>query len=87
MLLCAYVLYALRLRTVHHRGAQLSGAEITCLEPASAMVRCDPCHDKQLVCSLMYRGGVVPKDVNNAVAAIKTKRAIQSVDWWPTGFQ
>ena len=29
----------------------------------------------------MYRGGVVPKDVNAAVAAIKTKRAIQFVDW------
>ena len=57
------------------------GPKIIWLEPTSAMALCDPCHDKQLVCSIVYRGGVVPKDVNAAVAAIKTKRAIQSVDW------
>ena len=36
---------------------------------------------------LMYRGDVVPKDVNAAVATIKTKRTIQFVDWCPTGFK
>jgi len=35
----------------------------------------------------MFRGDVVPKDVNGAVATIKTKRTIQFVDWWPTGFK
>ena len=35
----------------------------------------------------MYRGDVVPKDVNAAVAVIKTKRTIQFVDWCPTGFK
>ena len=34
---------------------------------------------------MMYRGDVVPKDVNAAVATIKTKRTIQFVDWSPTG--
>ena len=29
----------------------------------------------------MYRGAVVPQDVNAAVATIKTKRAIKCVDW------
>merc|ERR1719296_492631 len=33
---------------------------------------------------MMYRGDVVPKDVNAAVATIKTKRTIQFVDWFPT---
>lgn len=33
------------------------------------------------------RGDVVPKDVNSAVATIKTKRTIQFVDWCPTGFK
>ena len=28
---------------------------------------------------------MVPKDVNAAVATIKTKRTIQFVDWCPTG--
>ena len=36
---------------------------------------------------LLYRGDVVPKDVQAAVASIKTKRTIQFVDWCPTGFK
>jgi len=38
-------------------------------------------------CCMMYRGDVVPKDVNAAIATIKTKRTIQFVDWCPTGFK
>merc|ERR1712002_1383100 len=36
---------------------------------------------------MLYRGDVVPKDVNAAIATIKTKRTIQFVDWCPTGFK
>ena len=36
---------------------------------------------------LIQPGDVVPKDVNAAVATIKTKRTIQFVDWCPTGFK
>lgn len=36
---------------------------------------------------LNNRGDVVPKDVNAAIATIKTKRSIQFVDWCPTGFK
>merc|ERR1739846_184145 len=68
---------------------QLSVAEITnsSFEPASMMAKCDPRHGKYMACCLMYRGDVVPKDVNAAVATIKTKRTIQFVDWCPTGFK
>uniref|UniRef100_A0A8C0WEQ0 Tubulin alpha chain n=1 Tax=Castor canadensis TaxID=51338 RepID=A0A8C0WEQ0_CASCN len=68
---------------------QLSVAEITnaCFEPANQMVKCDPRHGKYMACCLLYRGDVVPKDVNAAIAAIKTKRSIQFVDWCPTGFK
>ncbi|KAF4691172.1 hypothetical protein FOZ60_016159 [Perkinsus olseni] len=68
---------------------QLSVAEITnsVFEPSSMMVKCDPRHGKYMACCLMYRGDVVPKDVNAAVATIKTKRTIQFVDWSPTGFK
>ncbi len=38
-------------------------------------------------CCLLYRGDVVPKDVNAAVTAVKMKRTIQFVDWCPTGFK
>merc|ERR1719199_1204158 len=53
-------------------------------EPASMFVKCDPRHGKYMACCLMYRGDVVPKDVNASVATIKTKRTIQFVDWSPT---
>uniref|UniRef100_A0A8I3QB72 Tubulin alpha chain n=1 Tax=Canis lupus familiaris TaxID=9615 RepID=A0A8I3QB72_CANLF len=68
---------------------QLSVAEITssCFEPNSQMVKCDPRHGKYMACCMLYRGDVVPKDVNVAIAAIKTKRTIQFVDWCPTGFK
>ncbi|SMR62317.1 unnamed protein product [Zymoseptoria tritici ST99CH_1E4] len=36
---------------------------------------------------LLYHGDVVPKDVHQAVATLKTKRTIQFVDWCPTGFK
>jgi hypothetical protein len=36
---------------------------------------------------LLYRGDVVPKDVNAAIASIKTKRSIQFVNWCPTGLK
>jgi len=68
---------------------QLSVAEITnaCFEPANQMVKCDPRHGKYMACCLLFRGDVVPKDVNAAIATIKTKRSIQFVDWCPTGFK
>ena len=58
---------------------QLSVAEITnaCFEPANQMVKCDPRHGKYMACCMLYRGDVVPKDVNAAIATIKTKRTIQ----------
>ena len=68
---------------------QLSVSEITnaCFEPANQMVKCDPRHGKYMACCLLFRGDVVPKDVNAAIASIKTKRTIQFVDWCPTGFK
>uniref|UniRef100_A0A3B4TMB8 Tubulin alpha 1b n=1 Tax=Seriola dumerili TaxID=41447 RepID=A0A3B4TMB8_SERDU len=68
---------------------QLTVSEITnaCFEPANQMVKCDPRHGKYMACCLLFRGDVVPKDVNAAIATIKTKRSIQFVDWCPTGFK
>jgi len=68
---------------------QISTAEITnaCFEPANQMVKCDPRHGKYMAVTMLYRGDVVPKDVNAAIATIKTKRTIQFVDWCPTGFK
>merc|ERR1712136_104541 len=85
-MLCSYAPIISAEKAYHE---QLSVAEITIsvFEPASMMVKCDPRHGKYMACCLMYRGDVVPKDVNAAVATIKTKRTIQFVDWSPTGFK
>lgn len=68
---------------------QISVADITnaCFEPSNQMVKCDPRHGKYMACCLLYRGDVVPKDVNAAIAVIKNKRSIVFVDWCPTGFK
>ncbi|XP_071819680.1 tubulin alpha-1C chain-like [Apostichopus japonicus] len=68
---------------------QLTVAEITnaCFDTANQMVKCDPRHGKYMACCVLFRGDVVPKDVSAAIAAIKTKRTIQFVDWCPTGFK
>ena len=36
---------------------------------------------------LLYRGDVVPRDVNAAIANVKSQKTIQFVDWCPTGFK
>ena len=36
---------------------------------------------------LLYRGDVVPKDVNAAIASLKMKKTIRFVAWCPTGFK
>jgi len=71
----------------HHE--QLSVPEITtaCFDHNNQMVKCDPRNGKYMACCMLYRGDVVPKDVNAAIANIKTKKTIQFVDWCPTGFK
>ncbi|XP_003741240.1 tubulin alpha-8 chain [Galendromus occidentalis] len=71
----------------HHE--QHSVPEITnaCFEPQNQLVACDPRNGKYMACCLLYRGDVVPKDVNATIAGIKQKRTIQFVDWSPTGFK
>ncbi|KAJ1630762.1 Tubulin/FtsZ, GTPase domain-containing protein [Pavlovales sp. CCMP2436] len=68
---------------------QLSVAEITSstFDPTMQFAKVDPRHGKYMACCLMFRGDVVPKDVNAAIAMIKTKRTIRFVDWCPTGFK
>ncbi|KAF3706237.1 Tubulin alpha-1C chain Alpha-tubulin 6 Tubulin alpha-6 chain Detyrosinated tubulin alpha-1C chain [Channa argus] len=68
---------------------ELSVAEITnaCFDPANQMVKCDSRQGKYMGCCFMYRGDVVPRDVNAAIGSMKTKHTIQFVDWCPTGFK
>lgn len=70
-----------------HESMSIAEITNTVFEPGSMMTKCDPRNGKYMACCLMYRGDVVPKDVNAAIAQIKTKRTVQFVDWCPTGFK
>ncbi|WVF72188.1 tubulin alpha-1A chain [Kwoniella sp. CBS 6097] len=70
-----------------HESNSVSEMTISCFESNNQMVKCDPRQGKYMACCLLYRGDVVPKDVNAAVANVRTKRTIQFVDWCPTGFK
>ncbi|TRY80607.1 hypothetical protein TCAL_07787 [Tigriopus californicus] len=59
----------------------------TCFESDHQMVKCDPKDGKYMAVCLLYRGDVVPKDVNASIAQIKVQKTIQFVDWCPTGFK
>eukprot|EP00771_Trimastix_marina_P001289 gnl/Trimastix_PCT/2350.p1 GENE.gnl/Trimastix_PCT/2350~~gnl/Trimastix_PCT/2350.p1 ORF type:complete len:473 (+),score=58.63 gnl/Trimastix_PCT/2350:716-2134(+) len=68
---------------------RLSVAALTAraFHPRSVLVRCDPRQGKYIACCLMYRGDVAPREVHRAVSALKTRPAVQFVDWAPTGFK
>lgn len=58
-----------------------------CFEPPNLLAKCDPRRGKYMACCLLYRGDIIPKDVNFAISCIKQKKGIQFVDWCPTGFK
>src|ERR1700761_1973777 len=70
-----------------HEANSVQEITTACFELSNQMVKCDPRNGKYMATCLLYRGDVVPKDVHNAVANLKTKRTIQFVDWCPTGFK
>ena len=74
---------------VYEFHPQASTAELTnsCFEPTNQMVKCDPRDGKYMACCLLYRGDVVPKDVNSAIQQIKNTKSVQFVAWCPTGFK
>ena len=63
--------------------------EITtaCFDASNQMVKCDPKTGLYMSVCLLYRGDVVPKDVNDSIAKIKTKASVRFVNWCPTGFK
>jgi len=69
--------------------AQHNVLELTtsCFDSSNQFVVCDPRNGKYMSCVMLYRGDVVPKDVNSTITAIKSKKHIQFVDWCPTGFK
>jgi len=70
-----------------HELMSINELTASVFEPQNMMAKCDPRRGKYMSCCLMYRGDIVPKDVTQAIAVMKTKRTIQFVDWCPTGFK
>lgn len=71
----------------HHDRFSVTDITTSCFDKQSTMVECDPSAGKYMACCMLYRGDVVPKDVNQAIGVVKQKPNIQFVDWCPTGFK
>ncbi|KAM6216217.1 tubulin alpha chain-like 3 [Rhynchocyon petersi] len=71
----------------YHEQISVAGITAACFDFSNQLVRCDPQLGKYMACCLLYRGDVVPKDVNAAIASMKSRNSVQFVDWCPTGFK
>ena len=68
---------------------EMSVGELTsaCFDPANQMVECEAEKGKYVACCLLYRGDVVPRDVNAATDALRRERQGQFVSWCQTGIK
>ncbi|XP_055904311.1 tubulin alpha chain-like [Eupeodes corollae] len=71
----------------NHEGISVADLTWDLFSSDSQMVICDPNKGKYMACCILYRGDVVPKDVNSAISTVKAKSKVQFVDWCPTGFK
>ncbi|KAA0189584.1 hypothetical protein HAZT_HAZT001846 [Hyalella azteca] len=70
-----------------HEQMSTNQLTMSCFEPSNQMVKCNPQDGKYMACCLLYRGDIVPKDVNSSIQAIKNGKNVQFVAWCPTGFK
>jgi tubulin alpha len=75
------------LRVCPQESPSVRDLTLSCFEPSNMMAKVDTSNGKFMSTCLMYRGDVVPKDVNAAVATVKLKDSVRFVDWMPTGFK
>uniref|UniRef100_A0A8D0NWQ8 Tubulin alpha chain n=1 Tax=Sus scrofa TaxID=9823 RepID=A0A8D0NWQ8_PIG len=71
----------------HHEEPSVLDITAACFQRSNQLVKCDPGLGKYVACCLLYRGDVVPREVNAAIAAVKSRDSVQFVDWCPTGFK
>jgi len=70
-----------------HESFKVMDLTMQCHERQNQMVVCDPSKGKYMAVALLYRGDVVPRDSNAAIANLKSKTTFRLVDWCPTGFK
>lgn len=74
-------------REANHQSSDVNKLTSDCFEPSNQLVMCDTKKGKYMACCLLYRGDVVPKDVNSAINNVREKKKLRFVDWCPTGFK
>lgn len=84
--LTAYAPY-ISAKQMDKRNMDVSRVTTDAFRPSNQLIKCDPRHGKYMACCLLYRGDVMPTEVENAIKLLRTKRPIQFVDWSPTGFK
>ncbi|CAJ0606117.1 unnamed protein product [Cylicocyclus nassatus] len=72
---------------VSRQSLKISDITAMCLEPCNQMIRCNTSAGKYMAMCLLYRGDVVPKDVNKAIMSLKSRVGLEFVSWCPTGFK
>lgn len=70
-----------------HESFRVDELTRQCAEASNQMVVCDPAQGKYMAVALLYRGDVVPRDCNSAIASLKAKSTFNLVEWCPTGFK
>lgn len=71
----------------YHERLSVMDITTSVFEPGSQLVKVDPKAGKYLACCMMYRGDVVPPDVNAATATLKKSKHFRFVDWSPSAFK
>ncbi|XP_037775157.1 tubulin alpha chain-like [Penaeus monodon] len=71
----------------NHEQQSVADMTNSCFDSSTQMATCDPSNGKYMSCCLLYRGDVIPNDVQRAIAAIRVKKTVQFVEWCPTGFK
>lgn len=75
------------LRSFSHKENTVAKITKRLFEPDAYMAKVDLARGKYIACSLLYRGDVLPRDVDVALEAIKSDRTVQFVDYSSAGVQ
>lgn len=70
-----------------HEQSSVSEITSSCFNLSNRLVKCNPSAGFYMACCLLYRGDVIPKDVNAAISSTKNKSNVAFVKWCPTGFK
>uniref|UniRef100_A0A182MGI2 Tubulin alpha chain n=1 Tax=Anopheles culicifacies TaxID=139723 RepID=A0A182MGI2_9DIPT len=66
--------------SVNHEKLDIGALTRQLFDPSCQMVWCGLSRrDKYMACCLLYRGHILPKDINEAIASIKATRSVQFV--------